>query len=64
MDTEPLAKVFPLNEGNESITQRRDWIKINIAGPVDPSTGRGGSVPLRTPLHNLSRRPITIWIHD
>jgi hypothetical protein len=33
MDTKPVTEVFPLDEGNESITQRRGWIKINIIGP-------------------------------
>jgi hypothetical protein len=30
MDTKPVTEVFPLDEGKESITQRRGWIKINI----------------------------------
>jgi hypothetical protein len=45
MDTKPVTEVFPLDEGNESITQRRGWIKINITGPLAKACPVDGRFP-------------------
>jgi hypothetical protein len=45
MDTKPVTEVFPLDEGNESITQRRGWIKINIIGPLAKACWVEGGFP-------------------
>jgi hypothetical protein len=75
MDTKPVTEVFPLDEGNESITQRRGWIKINIIGPL----AKAGTLPqhlvrlrsvlslrnaLRTPFSNRAWRLVTIRVYD
>src|ERR1700730_16526269 len=62
MDTEPL-RVFPLDEGNESITQRGGWIKINITGPIERLAHRYELAAVRALRRTLARCPITVRIH-